>query len=110
MTAITGPALLRAAADRLDQIDRSAVSGPWRVDDPDYPCRIVSDEGNPVDGHLHGGSVFGCDDDAHLIAAMRGIVPVLAAWLRGVAEADEGGEHTTIGYTQALAVARKVMQ
>jgi hypothetical protein len=91
---------LRAAADRLDALDKAATPGPWDRWTPPKPRNRA-----PVVGT---GIFYGlrADPDADLVAALRPVVGPLAAWLRG--EATDAESYRTEVLSAPLAVARAV--
>lgn len=113
-------ALLRRAADRLDNLDHAATPHPWRAVAYEFEAETAS-----VD--TLAGPVFLCPDDgircvadrkdADLIVALRPVAVPLAAWLRHQAEYAERLENAfdgKIGYirghgSHAVAVARAVL-
>lgn len=111
MTALTGPALLRAAADRLNQMDQEATKGPWRID--------TSPTGRLYGAEPHTVVAFDLDDaDRRLIATLSAIIPDLTAWLWAFSYEAEGLGWVNADGTWRLgsptnyvtAIARKVME
>lgn len=83
MTALTGPALLRAAADRLNQMDHAATKGPWRID--------TSPTGRLYGAEPHTVVAFDLgDQDLRFIATLSALAPDLAAWLCAFSYEAEG--------------------
>jgi hypothetical protein len=94
---MTGAELLRAAADRLDELAGKATPGPWHVEcshgDPAAQVHLVTD----VMRDRYGNNSVSTDDHATAayIAAMHPEVgKALAAWLRKEADGFELYEAT----------------
>lgn len=116
---------LRAAIERLEQLDRDATPGPWSSDhrgicgnESGYDDVIV---GGPVEcmSYCYGGTSTLEGDrfeaDKALIVALRGCVPEILAILRtGLREAEASvvlGRHGVTSYFgQALALADRVLE
>ena len=114
MTAVRTPVeTLRAAAARLEALDKAATPGPWRDGD------TGSDTPHIIAGVVGGGvSIAFCPDcnvngalerpDAALILALRPVAEPLAAWLRLTATwapASPGSDDLE----RSLAVARAIL-
>lgn len=106
MTALTGPALLRAAADRLDQMNQDVTGGPWWGMHWPHGCEVQARPGDDLAVVVVAGDMR--QEDASFAVTMRGLVPDLAAWLRDTAlDIDDGCDSRMHEHAEDLA--RKVL-
>ena len=105
MTALSGPALLRAAADRLNEMGQAADPGPW--EGFETHGRDVCDEAWSEMGVKAGGLRVAetfegpnysqrWQENIDLIVTLRGIAPDLAGWLTAFSHEAE-----TLGWVAA---------
>lgn len=82
-------ALLRAAADRLDQLARRTTPGDWRIGGllatrPEVIAHRDSVDGEPATEHVAEGRAGSA---AWIVALSPAVAPPLASWLRAAADA-----------------------
>jgi hypothetical protein len=79
---------LRAAAEKWAQLDHAATWGPWNVHESwAGKCAVVTDGGHPIAIVSHGEPSDTAKADADLIATLRPLAAVTAAYLQKQAQA-----------------------